>query len=499
MPESFSLNNLFKKDLTKDQFKADFEEAKNNPEIAENFSIFGDDNIEENLDNIFEAADISGDGIIDETEIAAIKARFQDSNQDTISENDFKILYQEAIIKKFGSGSPAEMYKAAMSSGKDKRESGYVSQLDGSIENYSNLISSCQEISTAKINDLQKRIQDITVKAAIQKGLYTAEYERLAKEARELQTKISAKNIESQKKERELDSAKKEAKRLGDELKELKKDPKTNKVEIEAREFEIGNLNTKIASLTDELTKLNNELIISTTTLKQVQKNEKEQQNKIIKNDRDAAQAIKDIRKQIADEQSTAQEDVANYQKLLQTFQNAREYAVKKISQSQPIANEQMSFNNNADAINQNELSKYGLKYSKEKGEKLARDMRNHAVGFTGYCSRHVSNGLQRTGLGNERMASAHMMDTALDGNKNFKRIQVNSLAELKALPAGCIIVYEANASWNNGLRTGHYNATHGHIEVTLGDGTAASDGITRNMRYADPSQMSVFIPVESA
>lgn len=499
MPESFSLNNLFKKDVTKDQFKADFDAAKNNPEIVENFSIFGDENIDENLDNIFAAADITGDGIIDENEVMAIKSKFQDSNQDTISENDFRVLYQEALIKRFGSGSPAEMFNNAMSGGKDQRESNYISQLDGSIENYGNLISSCQQISTDKINDLQKRIQDLTVKAAAKKEIDTAEYERLSEEARNLQTKISTKNIESQKKQRELENAKKEAKRLGEELKELKKDPETNKVEIEAREFEIGNINTKIVTLTTELSSLNDGIKSDSATLKQVQKSVKDKQNKIIKNDKETAQAIKDLKKQIADEQNNAQEDINSYQRLLQTFQNAREYAVQKISQSKPSSDGPMTFANQSNAIDQNQLSQYGLKYSKEKGEKLARDMRNHAVGFTTFCSRYVSNGLQRTGLGNERMASAHMMDTALDGNKNFKRIQVNSLEELKALPAGCIIVYEANASWNNGFRTGHYNATHGHIEVTLGDGTAASDGITRNMRYADPSQMSVFIPVESA
>ena len=86
-------------------------------------------------------------------------------------------------------------------------------------------------------------------------------------------------------------------------------------------------------------------------------------------------------------------------------------------------------------------------------------------------------------------MPSAHMMDSELRKNNNFREIKVNSKEELRNLPAGCIVVYEAGAAG--------YNAKHGHIEVTLGNGTAASDGITRNMRYSN--QMSVFIPVENA
>lgn len=498
MPESFSLNDLFTKG-NKDQFKAKFEQIKNNPELASAFSIFeGDDNAEA-LDNIFATVDTSGDGIIDDSEIAAIKNKFQDMDQDTISENDFRVLYQEAQMKKFNGGTPEQMYNTAMAGVKDARESDYVTRLDNSILRYENFITNRQLTSSLRTTELQQKIDNLVLETATKKGIDTAEYASLSKEARDKQTEINSNTSQLQSKQRELERVRKETQRLEKEIKELKSDPEKNKIEISAREFEISALKSTAETLTGEIKDLSSKIKTASGTLKQLQKDMAAKQKEILKDEKDAAQQVQSLKDQISGEERSAQTDIDGYQSFLTMIQNAREYAITQIGKTQQQDKAQMSFNNNADAIDQNELSKYGLKYSKEKGEKLAKDMRKHAVGFTGYCSRHVSNGLQRTGLGNERRASAHQMDTALDGNKNFKRIQVNSLAELKALPAGCIVVYEANASWNNGFRTGHYNAQHGHIEVTLGDGTAASDGITRNLRYADPSQMSVFIPVENA
>ena len=80
-------------------------------------------------------------------------------------------------------------------------------------------------------------------------------------------------------------------------------------------------------------------------------------------------------------------------------------------------------------------------------------------------------------------------MDTKLENNPNFKEIKVSSVDELKQLPAGCILVYERGAAG--------YSSKYGHIEVTLGDGTAGSDGQTRNLRYTQ--NMSVFVPVKQA
>ncbi len=146
-----------------------------------------------------------------------------------------------------------------------------------------------------------------------------------------------------------------------------------------------------------------------------------------------------------------------------------------------------VNFNKNNNAVSFNSLQAKGLKYSSAKGQKLAKDMANHSVGFTGHCSRYVREGLQRTGLYNGHTASAYQMGGILAKNKNFQEVSPNSV-NLKDLPAGCILVYDKN--------TKKYSNKHGHIEVTLGDGTACSDGRTRNIYSTN--NMRIFVPTEN-
>ena len=146
-----------------------------------------------------------------------------------------------------------------------------------------------------------------------------------------------------------------------------------------------------------------------------------------------------------------------------------------------------VNFNKNNNAVSFNSLQAKGLKYSSAKGQKLAKDMANHSDGFTGHCSRYVREGLQRTGLYNGHTASAYQMGGILAKNKNFQEVSPNSV-NLKNLPAGCILVYDKN--------TKKYSNEHGHIEVTLGDGTACSDGRTRNIYSTN--NMRIFVPTEN-
>ena len=78
-----------------------------------------------------------------------------------------------------------------------------------------------------------------------------------------------------------------------------------------------------------------------------------------------------------------------------------------------------VNFNKNKDAMSFDEFNSKGIKYSSEKGQKLAKDIASYSVGFTGYCSRHVRQGLQRTGLHNGHTASAYQMGGVLAENKD--------------------------------------------------------------------------------
>ena len=146
-----------------------------------------------------------------------------------------------------------------------------------------------------------------------------------------------------------------------------------------------------------------------------------------------------------------------------------------------------INFNKNNNAVNFNSLQAKGLKYSSAKGQKLAKDIANHSVGFTGSCSRYVREGLQRTRLYNGHKGSAYLMGDILAQNKNFQEVSPSSV-NLKNLPAGCILVYNKGAAG--------YSSQDGHIEVTLGNGTACSDGLTRNIRSTN--NMRIFVPTEN-
>lgn len=483
MPESFSLNDLFKIGTSKDQFRLKFEELKNNKDFSSKYSIFDNEDIFGSLDNIFSNADSNDDGIIDNNEFDIIKNKFQDNNQEEISENDFKLLYQEAMYKKYSKLSPAQMYNTAMNGVGDIKESHYIEDLDNSIKLYENLSDMRQVTSNTRIADLENQIDAIVRKHLKENSNDTSKYEKLIQDSKAAQNELNANQIKLQQKQRELQTAQKEAKRLEKEINGLKDNSDKNEVDINSRTYELNELQGKIYNLSNEIGELKAKQSNLSSSLKSVNKDISKIQNKIISENKESAAEIKELKAKIALEKKSSEQDIKNYANEISSIKSAREYAYNKLTSTVQSQSEQLNYPNDG----KNVASLKDVNYSAEKGQKLAQDMRNHAVGFIGYCSRHVSNGLERTGLGHERMASAHMMDTELDKNKNFRRITVTSAQELKSLPAGCIIVYEAGAAG--------YNSTHGHIEVTLGDGTACSDGITRNMRYSD--RMSVFVPVE--
>lgn len=485
MPESFSLNDLFKTGTDKEQFKKRFAEAQNNSELLEEFSIFGDSDIAGSLDNIFGVADKDGDGKIDEGEFNALKTKFQDDNQDNISENDIRVMYQEAVQKRIGLASPEQMYNNAMTGVSDNRESDYVQQLDRSIGTYNTFISSRTQTSDARISKLRDEIEDIVRNTASKKGIDTAQYDELVRNAKQLQEQYNQNAINLSEKQRELDEAKREAKRVEREIKALESADEKDEVEISSRKSELEGLNSQISSLQTEVTALKANDRNFKTQLKQVNKAAEKIQKTILADDKEAKRTVDALNEQIRQEEQSKKSDISAYDEIISSLQDAREYAIAQTASAAASQDMSINFRNTGENV----PSLKDVNYSAEKGQRLAQDMKSHSVGFTGYCSRHVSNGLARTGLGHERTASAHMMDTELDNNPNFRRITVSSQEELRSLPAGCVVVYEAGAAG--------YNKTHGHIEVTLGDGTACSDGITRNMRYSD--RMSVFVPVDNA
>ncbi len=125
--------------------------------------------------------------------------------------------------------------------------------------------------------------------------------------------------------------------------------------------------------------------------------------------------------------------------------------------------------------------------YNSQLANRLAQDIASHVCsGSTGYCAKYVSNSLERLGISGAR-GDAWQLKNSLRVNPHFKEIDVASV-DVKKLPAGCILVYDRGA--------GGYSRKYGHVEITLGNGKAASDFINNNI--VSTSNMTVFVPVSA-
>lgn len=127
------------------------------------------------------------------------------------------------------------------------------------------------------------------------------------------------------------------------------------------------------------------------------------------------------------------------------------------------------------------------VEYDKEKGNLLAQKVVSGipANRDTALCAKYTKLAIQNAGLGQYISGHAYECADILRNNSNFKEINVSG-NQLSKLPAGCIIVYEKGAA--------NYSSQYGHIEVSLGDGRAASDFINSNIRPSD--NVHVFVPV---
>ena len=467
MSDKFLSSDLFKIGTNKDLFRNKLVEIENIQDDSLQFSIFN---------NKFGLSDDSS--IIDKSELK----KSENKPQNEVSTDDLASSYESGIIKKYSGKSAEQIAKIAMSEVKDLRESSFADELDKNINMYENLFDITQIKANSNISDLQNQINEVIKKALKNKGAETVKYEKIAQESADLQNEINNKSIKLQKKQRELESAQKEANRLKKEINELKNNPKSDKYDISSRVYEFNEIQGKICNLNSEIKGLSEYISLKRDKLKKNNAELEKIQKNILSKDKEAANAVKNLKSLIKAEEKNCQNKIKKYKSEFNILNNIKDYTYKTLSKAE-YNNEPINFKNKAENV----ASLKDINYSSSKGQRLAQEMKKHAKGFMGYCSRHVSNGLERSGLGHERTKSAHMMDTELDKNKNFRKVSVSSAQELKELPAGCVLVYEAGAA--------NYSSKHGHIEVTLGDGTACSDGITKNLRYSD--RMSVFVPVE--
>lgn len=123
--------------------------------------------------------------------------------------------------------------------------------------------------------------------------------------------------------------------------------------------------------------------------------------------------------------------------------------------------------------------------YDEEKGYNLAKTAAGNAIGFTHKCAKYVRIALEKNGLSNGMRGDGYEYANILSQNSNFKEISTKDV-NLSSLPAGCVLVY--------GQGVAGYDSKAGHVEITLGNGQAVSDGVTNNIRPG----ARVFVPVSA-
>lgn len=491
MSENFSLNDLFAKGMTREEFIAKYGEISNGQNInaKEKSSIFNQ-SVSGSAGEMFDTLNTDGNDTLDEAELLQFMG--QDGNSEDISETDLQGLYRQMaanIMKNYTTTNPQEMFNAA-NKGVEPESSTYIQDLSSQIEMLNELISLRESNSYQITSELQSQIDEAVSNSTTLSNDFKKNYKKASDKLAKLKKEAAQNNLKIQSNAIELQNAKAESSILEQQISSL--DPEQDADLIKSYKDDLKSVNKRLGKLAKEQDNLSSKKASYSSKIKEASAELGYLTSEAQSGDGEIKTKIQSLRVEIDNEKKSCENDVKSYQSQLSILEKAQQYAIEQLPK--PGAYESSgvdtsSYHKNDNALSFDELSKNGLKYSGANGQKLAQAVRRGVVGFTGHCSRKVSNALRDSGLGTERAASAHMMDDKLRNNKNFKEVKVNSVEELRSLPAGCVVVYEAGAA--------RYSSKHGHIEITLGNGTAASDGITRNMRYSE--NMSVFVPVESA
>ena len=489
MKNNISAQELFKAGLTREEFIQRYSELQKS-DGAKDSSIFTQE-FANSIGDIFDTLNAMGaikNDTLDADELIALQG-LGDNDNTTLSEKDLKALYAkmgEELMNKYDKNTtPEQMYKMAMAGG-DKTSNTYIQTLGEQISSLRGLIGmremnsmNLQHYYQAQIEDLIKKDLKLSTEQKTEFIKLSEEYTSLQKCSLEAATKIK--------------EVKNEIKNNGNEIKYVLSE--LNKIDKEQDEKSYNTWHEDLVELIKkrddlhfEYSQLVNEQKTydkKTTTKKRALELTKEE---ITAGNPELKSKIQHFEELIEIEKTSSNADIERYNNHIKLLENAQTYAFEQLAKEQANTVSYVSHQND-NAMTFDELKAMGLEYSSENGQKLAGTVQSHLKGFTGYCSRHVSNALAESELGTERAGSAADMDTKLENNANFREVKVSSVEDLKRLPAGCILVYERGAAG--------YNSQHGHIEVTFGDGTAGSDGRTKNIRYSE--NMSVFIPVQQS
>lgn len=489
MSNNISAQELFKAGITREEFIQKYTELQKNAGTEES-SIFTQE-FANSIGDIFDTLNTMGaekNDTLDADELVALQGLGDDDNT-TLSEKDLKALYAkmgEELMNKYDKNTtPEKMYQKAMASG-DKTSNTYIQTLGEQISSLQELVSMREINSTNLQKYYRSQIEELIKKDSNLTTEQKTEYIKLSEQFSTLEKQSVANAVKVREVQKEIENNEKEIKLVQAELEKIDKEQEQDAYNVWNED--LSRLLSKRENLDFELSQLTNTQKDIDTKTKSTEKKLNAKNEEIIAGNPELKAKIQHFEQLINLEKISSKSDIEGYNAHITILKNAQAYAFEQLAKEQANSVSYASHQND-NAMTFDELKAMGLEYSSENGQKLAGTVQSHLKGFTGYCSRHVSNALAESGLGTERAGSAADMDTKLENNANFREVKVSSVEDLKRLPAGCILVYERGAAG--------YNSKHGHIEVTFGDGTAGSDGRTRNIRYSE--NMSVFIPVQQS
>lgn len=166
---------------------------------------------------------------------------------------------------------------------------------------------------------------------------------------------------------------------------------------------------------------------------------------------------------------------------ILNNFSNALVSSIKRSNKYNYQANTTTKINTKTNLPQLKEVN-----YNESKGARLANEiLKNASNSSHGLCAKYVRIAVENTGLGGYGTGHGYQWANILKNNPNFKEINVSG-SELSSLPAGCIIVYDRGDQG--------YSSKYGHVEITLGNGRAASDFLNKRIKPSDKAH--VFVPV---
>jgi hypothetical protein len=133
--------------------------------------------------------------------------------------------------------------------------------------------------------------------------------------------------------------------------------------------------------------------------------------------------------------------------------------------------------------------------YNKVKGEKLAKKIVENLPTDRDpekpLCAKYVKNAVADCGLGEYVKGNGAYCKNIFRANPNFKEVKTKDFSKL---PAGSIVVYNANdtVTYNDGSQG--KIGKDGHVLVALGDGRGCSDIMENEIGYSKNAY--TFIPV---